>query len=172
MDNQLDFESDILQQLDDYATEYDFPMLNNIYFLNADIRLTVFKNDSEWLMIFEEIAFDIKQKSFINSVSAYGNQIEQPGTQTAVDIISEIPRKLMWDEDGNFTINLYDFEVIINNEIKHFALSSNDYHLAGIDTESKMEKPAKILRLLTFIYPNQFFLSEEQLLGICGKKNF
>jgi len=56
----------ILEQLDDYAKEYDFPMLNNCYFDFTDIHLTVFRNSEEWLIVFEEIGVSKKTYAFTN----------------------------------------------------------------------------------------------------------
>jgi hypothetical protein len=165
------WENDILEQMDSYAKEYDFPMLNNIYFHNADVRLTAFRDSSEWLIVFEEIALSKKQYSFINSVSAYGNKIEKPGPQQAITIIAESPGKPIWEDNRNFLLDQWNFEVVINGEIKRFTPSPEDYNKAKIDVESNMEVSAKILRLLTFIIPNEFFMSADRLIEICARTN-
>lgn len=165
------WEFDILQQLDSYAEEYDFPMLNNVYFYNADIRLTAFRNSSEWLIVFEEIAVSEKQYAFVNSVSAYGNKIEKAGAQQAITVISEVPGKPIWDENRNFLLDRWNFDVVINGKIRNFTPSPKDYKRAKVDVESNIKVPAQILSLLTFLIPNEFFLTDGRLLEICDRTN-
>ena len=169
MGSNTSWESEILDQLDRHAEEYDFPMLNNVYFGNADVRLTAFRSSSEWLILFQEIAVSYKQTSFVNAVSAYGNKLGTPGTQQAVAVISAFPESPMWDYNNNFLLNLYDFEVIIGGRARNFTPSQEDYRVAGIDVESNMETSAKVLRLLTYLIPGELFMQDDQLLGICGK---
>jgi len=165
------WQAEILEQLDTYAKDYDFPMLNNIYFHNADVRLTAFRNSSEWLIVFEEICVSKKQCSFINSVSAYGNKIQKPGTQQAITIISENPDIPIWDDNRNFLLDPWNCTVVINGELKNFTPSREDYSRARIDVESDLEVSAKILRLLTYKIPNEFFQTDKKLLEICGRTN-
>lgn len=44
---------EILALLDREAKEYNFPMPDNISSYNAGMRLTGFRSDEEWLLLFE-----------------------------------------------------------------------------------------------------------------------
>lgn len=165
------WESEILDQLDNYAREYNFPILNNVSFHNADVRLKVFRSSSEWLIIFEEIAL-FQEYTFIDSVSAYGNKIEKPGLQIGIDdFILEAPGHLIWDNAGKFLLDKWSFEILINGQHRRFEPSSEDYANAKIDVKSKTPEPAKILRLLTFLMPNNLFMTDNRILDICGRTN-
>jgi hypothetical protein len=61
-------DSDILKQLDTYAEENDFPMPDNTYFYNTDMRLKAFRSPTEWLIVFEEIAL-LNQYMLVNTVN-------------------------------------------------------------------------------------------------------
>jgi hypothetical protein len=168
--NNINWSTTILDQLDVYAKEYNFPMLDNAYLNHADVRLTAFRSSSEWAILFEEIAFS-EWHGFINDVSAYGNKIKKPGTQGPTIIISELPGNPIWDDDGNFLLNRYSFEVMIQGKARSFRVSPEDYQRAGIDVNSKMSAPAQLLRLLAFSIPNDFFMTDRMLLSKCGRTN-
>lgn len=161
------WEAEILEQLDRCAKTYDFPMLNNAYLCNADIRLTAFLSSAEWLIVFEEVAYSTKHL-FINSVSAYGNRIIRPGTQQAISIVTGVPGKPLHDEWGNFLLDKSSFEIVIHGQVRRFTPTAEDYRRAGISSDSKMVVPAQILRLLVFLNP-EFFLTEVKLLETCGR---
>lgn len=163
-----DWESDILEQFDSYAREYDFPMLNNVYFYNADARLTAFRSSSEWLIVFQEIALSQKH-GFINSISAYGNKIDKTGTQQAITVISGLPSKPIWDDDNNFLLDKWDFEMVINGAVRHFTPSPEDYKRAKIDVHSNMPAPVQVLRFLSSILSNGLFIKDDELLYICDR---
>jgi hypothetical protein len=159
----------ILRQLDRYASEFDFPMLDNAYVELADMRLTAFRNASEWLIVFEDVGV-FQEHTFMNTVSAYGNRVQEPGTQLGVDdIITPASDHPIWDDDGNFLLDPANFEVVINGQARRFTPSREEYERAGVDVDSDVPDAVKILRLLTFLMPDQFFLSDARLLEICGR---
>ena len=43
----------ILDQLDECAAEYTFPMLDNGYTYHVDQRLTIYRDSTRWLMIID-----------------------------------------------------------------------------------------------------------------------
>ncbi len=163
-----EWESDILEQLDNYAKEYDFPMLNNAYFLNADVRLTAFRGSSEWLLVFQEILLS-EQHGFVNSVSTYGNRVSNPGTQQAIPALSAPPNHSIWDGDRQFLLDQFDFEVVVGDNIRHFTPSREDYRRAGVDVDSDMPVPAQVLRLVAHLAPDDLFTADEKLLELCGR---
>jgi hypothetical protein len=161
--------SQILRQLDRSAREFEFPMLDNAYVRLADVRLTAFRSPTEWLIVFEEIAL-FQERTFANTVSAYGNKLARPGTQLGIDdLITSVPGHPIWDDEGNFRLNLWAFTIAINGQTRRFSPSREDYARAGVDVDADDPNAAKILRLLTVLVPDELFLSDARLLEVCGR---
>lgn len=165
-----DWYKEILSQLDDFASKYDFPMLDNANFDNAAIRMTVFRSSIEWLIVFEEIALS-KEPRFVNMITAYGNMIENPGTQQIIDVIIGKPGKPIWSDSREVLIDRYSFEVLVNGKVMSFSPSVEDYRQADVDISSKLNAPLQVLRLLVFLVPEEIFFSDGMLLAICNRKN-
>lgn len=162
------WEDEILQQFDEHAADYSFPMLNNVYFQNAGVRLTAFRNNSEWLILFQEIAFS-SHSEFVNMVSAYGNKLESPGLQEAINIIT-ITNDQPDLQDNNLT-DLHNFRLYVRGQLRTFTPSLEDYSGAKIDIDDDSDISVKVLRLLTFTIPAELFLSDDDLLEVCGRSN-
>ena len=161
--------SQILRQLDRSARAFEFPMLDNAYVRLADVRLTAFRSPSEWLIAFEDIAL-FQERTFANTVSAYGNEIARPGTQLGIDdLITPAPGHPIWDEDGNFLLDSWDFTIAIDGKVRRFTPSREDYARAGVDVDAGGPDAAKMLRLLTVLVPDELFLSDARLLEVCGR---
>jgi hypothetical protein len=161
------WEAEILEQLDEYAAAYDFPMPDNAYFYNADLRLKVFRSAQEWLIIFEEIALS-NQRSFVNSVFAYGNRVAQPGTQRIVDVVTGGPDGELWDGAGRFLLDRWQFTVTAGGQPRSFSPSARDYEEAGVDPHSGAAA-LDILRLLAYRIPDELFLPDRELLRMCDR---
>ena len=164
-------EKEILDQLDQCAEEFRFPILNNIHSHLAEIRLTSFRSSEEWLIVFEEVAL-FQEYVFMNTVSAYGNKVRSPGVQLGIDnIIKPIPGKPIFNDDGILALDLFDFEIKLNNKTKHFTPAKADYQKLKINLRSTEPDAAKLLRYLIATVPEEFFVSESNLLEICGRKS-
>lgn len=144
-------------------------MLNNANFSPADIRMTIFCNQEEWLIIFETIVFANQQNIFVNIIHAYGNKLASPGMQLAKDILSAPVSSSLWDQSGKFLLDRWNIDVVINGVVKKFSLTPSDYQAAGIDFNSNMISELQILRVLTFLCPELFFLSPTELLERCNR---
>jgi hypothetical protein len=75
----------ILKQLDEAAAEYVFPMLDNGYVYPADVRLTIFRNSDDWLMIIEALGANNPRTcgcdTFQNCLHLFGSTLNRkPGT--------------------------------------------------------------------------------------------
>lgn len=155
---------EILHQLDLCAQDYNFPVLNNIYIQNADIRLTVFRNSQEWLIVFEEIGYSQKH-SFINDISAFGNKLVKLGTQQAIPIINLDENREILTDILQFKVRIYDTEYQVD-------LSEDELKKSGVLVDpQKVLEPIQILRFLTSKIPDKIFLSEVRLLEICNRQN-
>lgn len=81
----MDTAEQILEQLDEGARGFVFPMLDNGYVDPADVRMNIYRDDTDWLMILEALgaysprvsAFD----SFQNCLHVFGSRLgRKPGT--------------------------------------------------------------------------------------------
>jgi hypothetical protein len=163
------WEYEILHKLDESAKNYNFPMLNNAYLYYARIRLSAYRSNSEWLIIFQELAFS-EMHGLINANSAYGNKIDVP-TMDALTIASTVSGKPIIDDQGNCLIDKYGFELNVRGKVIKMSPSEEDYQRAGISTQSSEPDCILILRLLAFLRPEDFFMSDKELLDIWGRNN-
>lgn len=164
-------ESEILDQMDKCAEEFNFPILNNINSHLVDIKLTSFRSFEEWLIVFEEVAL-FQETMFMNTVSAYGNKVRSPGVQLGIDdIIQPVAGQPIFDEDGTLGLDLFDFEIKINGKKKRFSPTKADYRAVKINLQKRdVPDAAKLFRYLVATVPEEFFQLEKKLLQISGRK--
>jgi uncharacterized protein DUF7003 len=158
------WESEILKQLDKYYEDLEFPLPRNANYPMADVRLTAFRNQSEWLIVFEVIAAAISQGWFQDMIFAYGNRVKAPGLLTAENVVQAAPGYPIRDADGRFILNLDHFEVLIRGQKRDFSPSKEDFRKAGLQSQGKMPGPIYFLRLLVSLCPGDLFLPKEELL--------
>lgn len=82
----------ILQILDDYAEDYNFPVLDNYNFDLAQCRLSVFRDKVNWLIVFEIVGVN-RNQDISNELYVYGNATEQQGIIISLDDIVSLPMK-------------------------------------------------------------------------------
>ena len=97
---------EILETLDFYAKDMNFPTFENNNFPATDMRLTVFRSNNEWLLVFEVIAFANSQNFFVNIIYAYGNKLSEQGMQTAYEIGSVENLNIIEDKKVHLLTNL------------------------------------------------------------------
>ncbi len=163
----------ILSQLDNCAGIYDFPMLNNMYFYKANLRMKVFRNSQEWLIFIAELAFSIKERLFVNLIYSYGNKVEKPGLIWPYEIIAPVLSEPFFNDDGStFLLDIKNFEVMINNQVRNFHFNDSDYINARIDpNDIDMPNEAKIIRILSHHLSDELFYNNQQLLEVAKKSN-
>ena len=71
----------ILDQLDYAAGEFEFPMMNNGYVYPADVRMSIYRDQTRWLMIIESLgAYSPRTSgcdSFQNCLHIFGNSLNR-----------------------------------------------------------------------------------------------
>lgn len=162
------WESQILKQWEQ-AIPGQFPyMTTDEHQAFAKARLTAFRSNVEWLVVFETLAYVGEADAFIDSVYIYGNKVK---------------RRVEWIEplcpppgENEWLPNPFDFEVIIHGHLQHFTPTQADYDRAGIDLnvsisgDIMLDRRVYVLRLLAFILPrHSLFLSQPQLLQVAGR---
>jgi hypothetical protein len=164
-------EAEILNQLDQCAEEFRFPILNSIDSYYADIRLTSFRSSEGWLIVFEEVSL-YEEYLFTNNIFAYANKLRSPGLQLGIDdIIQPVRGKLIFNEDGSLALDLFEFEIKLNGKRRRFTPTKGDYRAQKINLrDQNVPDAAKLLRYLVATAPEEFFQPDKKLLQICGRK--
>jgi len=154
---------EILAVLDEYAKDYDFPVLDATNFDMAQTRLTAFKKDTDWLITIEIIGSrgDILE----NAIYAYGNAISAQGLVISVDdYINPVDSEYWYDDEGEeLLVNPYDFKVYVEDELLSFKPSLRDYQAAGI-TEVEPYNLTKLIRYISYVEKDKLWLSVKTLL--------
>jgi len=74
-------EKEILNQLDDCAREFNFPMLDNGYIYFADTRLSAFRDQTRWGLIIEVIGYSPRgggHGGIQTCLYCFGNALKRP----------------------------------------------------------------------------------------------
>jgi Family of unknown function (DUF7003) len=161
---------EILEQLDQSAELFMYPGLPNEYFDLAAQRLTAFRADDEWLLVFEVVGWGKKQAAFENLITAFGNRLEQPGALVKDELVVTAPGgEPPFDERDDLRLDLHDLDVEIRGKQRRLKPSAADLRAAGVDDES-MPTPARVIRLLAHAFPQDPFLSDDELLEAAGRQ--
>jgi hypothetical protein len=101
---------EILQQLDDCADDFRFPMLNNAYFFLADVRLSGYADRKRWVLIIETLGYNYRMglpEGLQNDLSVFGNCLrDRPGHAEAISpLIEDDVAQPAFTEDGTSFIN-------------------------------------------------------------------
>ena len=155
--------SQILRILDDYAEDYNFPVLDNYNFDLAQCRLSVFRNRDNWLIVFEIIGVN-RNQDISNDLYVYGSATEQQGMIISLDEIVSLQNEEDWfDDEDNFLVTPFNLKLNMNGEILNEKPKEEDYTQLGIQAESF--NPTKLIRYLTSKYKEKFYLETVDLLN-------
>lgn len=127
-------EREILAQLDAYAREFNFPAIDNAHLFMPEMRLTAFRSDTLWLVVFEEIAYFQPDGSFVDFLCAYGNTIAKVGLQHDYELlVTETASDRLWHEETNvWILEIRPFEVLIRDRPRRFSPTRDDLVRRGI----------------------------------------
>ena len=160
----------ILRDLDKHASEFNFPVLDNVNVEIADARLTVFKSAKDWLLFFEVVGFSVPEVEFVDDVCAYGSCVYPEGFQGERIVLTGSPHKPIFDPTtGDCIADWTRWSVGINGKDLSFSPSCEDYAEAGIGI-SQPPGPGSIrgvdiLRFLVHRLNHPFFASDDELLA-------
>lgn len=158
-----EWRDELLARLDEAAEWFMFPGLPNEYFALADLRLTVFRSDEEWLTVFEAVGWSIRDAAFHNQVKAYGNRLEKQGLQAAIEVVPGA-----FDAEDRLQLDLDRLQVEIRGRRHELRPSAADLRKARVE-DAAMPEPARVIRVLATLLGDELFLSDDELLEICGR---
>ena len=172
MSKKTNTEREILQVLDAVAEDFIFPMLDNANSYFGASRLTVFRDSSEWLVVFSVVQFQAQAQIFFTFVSGFGNKLADKQCQKGMEeIIRKSPDSPWYSEDGKFVLDLHKFTLIIRDSKRTFTPSMADYKRAGIPGNAKMAPEAKVLRYLVHKCVNDLHATPAEMLEACGRQD-
>jgi hypothetical protein len=167
---QLNF-SQIVEDLDKHATEFNFPMFDNANLEYAAARLSAFQSGTEWLITFEVLAFSTREVEFVNDIYAFGPCTERQGLFCEEIPLSSVPSDPIFDPETNeFIADWQRWSVKIGEDVVSFSPTVEEYARSGIVVDGTSSKTnfseIGLFRfLLDFLGTDRFFLSDSKLLG-------
>lgn len=157
---------EVLNLKGDFLRVVDDAMLDLITFDNDNInmaqaRLSVFKDQKDWLLTIETVAFDGDYKNIVNVMGSNYNGRKIFGKE-----ILSFPEWPVNDE-GEFIISPYDMiHVKIQGEEVWVRPTQEDYQNAGIEPDPF--GPTKLLRLLCYLFRDKFWIHDKELFQVIG----
>jgi hypothetical protein len=161
----------ILSDLDKHAAEFNFPVLDNAYLEFAAARLSAFRDATDWLIVFEVLAFSTREVEFVDDLYAYGSCIDKHGFVGEEILLTSVPQQPLFDPDTNECIADWShWSVLVNGEEVSFSPTREDYSEAGILID-RAPGPGTLteIELLRFLVSNLgeawLLLSDDALLS-------
>jgi uncharacterized protein DUF7003 len=164
--------SEILDQLETSAVHYHFPLLDNGYIYPADVRLNVYRDTQNWLMIIETLGVNNPRTSgydsFCNCLSIFGSQLHLrppgPANEDFLYPIDECPDDPLFEDEFEWFAKDDARCVMIRGQRIQLNLSPAALTAKGIvPIEPPRIDPVMILRSLLPEYRSQLLASEEEL---------
>lgn len=155
----------VLELLDYYVDEYDFPVLDNMNFDYSQGRITVFKEENKWLIVFEIIGS--RGEDIEKSIYIYGDLVKKNGLILGIDdFIKPLNSSEWFDKNRKLVVNPYFINVSIKNKKIGLKLTSEDYKKMGINP--KKFNLTKLIRTLSFFYKDDLWTPLHELLQDIG----
>ncbi|MDQ0417391.1 hypothetical protein J2Z48_001564 [Croceifilum oryzae] len=161
----------LMQLLDKKADEFDFPILDNANVDLAQTRLSIFKDNDNWLMTFEMVGYFIPGQDFASGLYAYSNNLNHNGlSRIFEEVISSFDQGQSFiDDNGSFLLS--PFERIcfkIWEDTYCFTPTSDDYLHAGLDP--KEFSPTTFVRLISSLYKDKLWLDDDLIFSSLSLK--
>ncbi len=161
---------EILSQLDHSATEFSFPALDNGYIYPGDVRLSVYRDAQNWLMIIEHLGANPRCgdiDSIQNCLHLYGSNLHRrPGTanEDFLHPVHTLPDHPVFDDDYDFYVRSDAAYIVIRDETVKFDISLPALELKGIQLTNNQQADASVLlRSLLPEYRDALLASNEEL---------
>ncbi|MGN6418690.1 MAG: DUF7003 family protein [Pseudobacter sp.] len=161
---------DILQQFDEAARDFVFPMLDNGYHYPVTCRLTAWRNNTAWNIAIEVVGFNYRGGShngITNNLYLFGNNLtHEPGleNENLLYITSNSDEGETFDPETSSFLNPAVNSMLLRGQLIRLSKDPAFYEAKGI----RLEEPGKImiqemLRGLLPEYREQLLATEEEL---------
>lgn len=156
--------------LDKHASEFNFPVLDNAYLEFGEAQLTAFRDDTEWLVVFDIVGFSVREAQFVNDVYAYGSCIGLGGLVGEETPFTSSPELPIFDPESNECVaDWKNWAIRMHDRTLRFSPTPDEYAKAGIHIKGgpgpgTLTEP-NLLRYLVFCMGQQLFVEDETLLS-------
>lgn len=158
-----------LKDLDKHASEFNFPVLDNAYVDMAATRLTAFRSNSAWAIIFEVLGYSSNEGSFVNDLYAFGPSLRKEGFISSNPVMYASKQSPFIDSQTDAWIADWEhWTVVVNGKSYEFAPPRDEYLSQGIEVPVEggpgSLSEAQIMRF--FIYREgaaELFMKEDVL---------
>ncbi len=170
-------EHEILRLLDSLLTyeRGDIPPPPDIYNLNNQFvegRLSVFRNQTQWVVAFETITYVPPACAYMHNIYLYGNCIKNQVLWREEELPVRIAVSELWDEATEaFLIQRHHFRILWRDRWIEFTPTPEEYTSAGIVFPTERQhtndlEPLELLAYLCWKLNSPFFLSEQALRAV------
>lgn len=165
-------EAEVLRILDEFMQYGRFFAPVDIYNINFQFvegRLSVFRNESQWVIAFEMICYVPGGCSYDNVLYLYGNCLKKQGFYRMFELPVRIAVDELWDETtGMFLMRRDYIRVPWLDQWIEFTPNTDEYAAVGIVFPPERQhtndlEPLELLAYLCWKLDSPFFLSEAEL---------
>lgn len=160
----------VLEDLDKHASEFNFPVLDNAYVEYAAARLSAFQSEKDWLITFEVLGFSTREIEFVNDLYAFGSCNERQGFIAEEIPVHSVPDHPLFDATTNECIaDWSNWSVRVGDERMAFSPRREEYADAGItiarEAGPETLREIELLRFLVYrLGKERFFMTDAELL--------
>lgn len=160
----------ILADLDKHAAEFNFPVLDNAYVDYAAARLTAFRSETDWLLVFEVLGFSTREVQFVDDLYAYGSCVPREGfIGEEVPFMASAKQPLFDPATNAFVADWRQWTIDRKGKEVSFSPTLDEYRKAGVliaqDATSGQWQEIDLLRFLVYRLGEDLFLSDRELLA-------
>jgi hypothetical protein len=163
--------SQILEDLDKHAAEFNFPVLDNAYVEFAAARLSAFRGPQDWLIAFEVLGFSTREIAFVDDLYAYGSCVAKGGfISEQLPLTSAEEQPVIDAETNECLADWSHWSIKVQGRTMSFSPTREDYANAGI-TMDRHPGPRSLreIELMRFLLhrlgEGPFFMSDQVLLS-------
>ncbi|NML22118.1 hypothetical protein HHL16_14640 [Pseudoflavitalea sp. G-6-1-2] len=161
---------DILEQLDQSAANFEFPMLDNAYVYPVTNRLSAYRDESRWMIIIETVGFNYRgggHNGINNCLYVYGNELTyKPGlnNNNFLNFTADSTSGPTFDTNAEEFLNPYVNSMLLRD--REISISSDPQFYAAQGIRSEGAGRVTIWELLRGLEPehrNDFFATSTEL---------
>ncbi len=144
-------------------------MLDNGYIYPGDVRLTIYRNDSDWLMIVEHFGANprtLSYGSFQNCLHLFGSKLHRPPGTANEDFfepIASAPDDWIFEEDYEWNVVEGAHSVMIRGHYIEFDLSPATLKRKGIELSNGQKDAVAVMRSLLPEHRDLLLASDAEL---------
>ena len=154
-------QQEILHQLDLCAAAYTFPVLDNGYVYLADVRLSVYRIDQYWALVFEQLGTNYRASGAFNTLYRFGNCFVQPPGLINEDILAVMDSPdnypIFPDED-HWDIKIEKGLLRVRDELITYDVGPDNLRAHGISEDVQDMEAVTITELVRSLVPEHHAL--------------